>query len=608
MTADQTNMTVPQLSTRGRAHAASITPFWTVFDTVLRDVHCPQRNPRGIINMGIANNSLMEKELLQYLATHLELDPTDLTYGTSLHGSTRLFAALTKHFNRSVFAPVTPVTSQHLLTGPGCGPLLDQLFEHLADPGEGVLVAAPYYNGFDADLATRSHVRCLPVHSTRGDGSEAEAFSGHGALANFEETMVKYKRDEGVTSRAIIVCNPHNPVGRCYDREALLAYGRFAEKHNLHIVFDEIYALSTFPTSDDASPVSFTSALNIDWEKEAGCHPARIHILTSASKDFGLNGFRLGIFISQHNAELVSAMKVTTKLYMVSSPADALFSCLLTDDDFFPAFVQENQRRLSAAYESMKKWCLKHDIPYTASNAGHFLLIDFSRFLDNSSAGKETDLWTRCFKERVSITPGSNYHHPKVGVFRVTFSMPEAALSEGLQRLERALGLRQTVDASGARVEAPAEKSSAKDSSEAATVTVETLPFRSAAPEPCRESRADWARADERPSNKRGASSRSTSPSFFRGTKGNFWRPSSRSSRPSSPTPVNISRPSSPFKLKPSVLTQLSRGFASTSVAGAGAAAVAGVLDAEESRRRQAEVDRALEHVRLSGKVVGCLC
>lgn len=31
-----------------------------------------------------------------------------------------------------------------------------------------------------------------------------------------------------------------NPVGRCYDRDALLVYGRFAEEHDLHLVFDEV--------------------------------------------------------------------------------------------------------------------------------------------------------------------------------------------------------------------------------------------------------------------------------------------------------------------------------------------------------------------------------
>jgi 1-aminocyclopropane-1-carboxylate synthase len=36
--------------------------------------------------------------------------------------------------------------------------------------------------------------------------------------------------------------------------------------------------------------------MSIDVEKEAGCHPGRVHQLYGASKDFCLNGLRIGLF------------------------------------------------------------------------------------------------------------------------------------------------------------------------------------------------------------------------------------------------------------------------------------------------------------------------
>ncbi|CAO1633260.1 unnamed protein product [Sympodiomycopsis kandeliae] len=429
----------PSLSTRGSAHASTMSPFWSVFDDMLRDVYQAEKNPDGIINMGIANNSLMEKDLLSFFSANLKLDPTDLTYGTSLYGSTRLFNALAKHYNGPAFSPAVPVRADQILTGPGCGSLLDQVFEHIADAGDSVLLSAPYYNGFDADLSIRAGVKCVPVFSTLGDGSEDASFTGETALRGFEEALLK-TLEAGSKVKATIVCNPQNPLGRCYDRRALLSYGRFAEKHNLHLVFDEIYAMSVFPTSDNRTPQPFISALNIDWQSEASCDPSRIHILSSASKDFGLNGFRIGTFISQHNAELFAAMKVTTKLYMVSSPADALFSALIEDTKFYDWFVETNRKRLTAAYEVIKKWCIRHKIDYKPSNAGHFVLVDLSRFLVEHS-GQEVGLWSKVLQHRVAITPGSNYHCVATGWFRITFSMEEAIMMEGLCRLEKALGL-----------------------------------------------------------------------------------------------------------------------------------------------------------------------
>ena len=34
----------------------------------------------------------------------------------------------------------------------------------------------------------------------------------------------------------MIMCNPNNPLGFIYQRETILAYCRFAEKHNIHLL------------------------------------------------------------------------------------------------------------------------------------------------------------------------------------------------------------------------------------------------------------------------------------------------------------------------------------------------------------------------------------
>lgn len=232
---------LPALSTRGQKHGSKVTPFWDIFDRIIGNAYCHEANPHGIVNMAISNNYLLEPELLAYFGANLQMQPTDLTYGTSLFGSHRLFATLCKHFNSATFSPVRPVEPHHLITGPGCGPLLDQLAEHLAEPGDAMLVAAPYYNGYDADLSCRGEVQCIPVFSDSDDGSGPSNFEGRSALRRFaaaKEAWEKENKGNGV--KGVIVCNPHNPVGRCYDREALLEYGRFAEQHNVHLVFDEV--------------------------------------------------------------------------------------------------------------------------------------------------------------------------------------------------------------------------------------------------------------------------------------------------------------------------------------------------------------------------------
>lgn len=56
--------------------------------------------------------------------------------------------------------------------------------------------------------------------------------------------------------------------------------------------------------------------LSLDVEKETGqpFDRSRLHIVYSFSKDFGINGFRLGAVISQHNAFLLRCMMASVFL------------------------------------------------------------------------------------------------------------------------------------------------------------------------------------------------------------------------------------------------------------------------------------------------------
>lgn len=54
-------------------------------------------------------------------------------------------------------------------------------------------------------------------------------------------------------------CLDNNPVSR----EMLLAYCRFAEKHDLHLISDEVYALSVFENDSEYSVLVYTTSLEM---------------------------------------------------------------------------------------------------------------------------------------------------------------------------------------------------------------------------------------------------------------------------------------------------------------------------------------------------------
>jgi len=239
----------------------------------LTDNYHPETHPNGIINIGTAENTLMVPELTQYYEKAFKLIPMDFTYGDGICGTTRLFAALANFFNEW-FLPIKRVEHAHIITGSGASCILNHLFRAIADPGEGVLIASPYYPGFDNDLLIMDNAIPIPVNVPLEDMFQLRE------VECLEQALLR----SDVPVRAVILCNPHNPLGRCYSRETIIAYANFCEKYNLHLISDEIYALSVFPSKEVPQPEKFMSALSINFG-DFDIDSSRIHVVYGMSKD-----------------------------------------------------------------------------------------------------------------------------------------------------------------------------------------------------------------------------------------------------------------------------------------------------------------------------------
>ncbi|KAF9375889.1 hypothetical protein BGX21_003659, partial [Mortierella sp. AD011] len=92
-------------------------------------------NPSGIINLGVAENQLMTKELAEIL----------FGYGESPSGS----KILRKHFANNIFNryfnPHEPVHGEHIVLAAGCSAIVDNFTFSVCDPGDGILITTPYY-------------------------------------------------------------------------------------------------------------------------------------------------------------------------------------------------------------------------------------------------------------------------------------------------------------------------------------------------------------------------------------------------------------------------------------------------------------------------------
>jgi hypothetical protein len=133
------------------------------------------------------------------------------------------------------------------------------------------------------------HTGIVPIPV--GVGSLDDVF-GKGMIPTLEKGL----RDAPVPIKAVVMTNPHNPLGRCYSKENLIEMMQFCQRHDLHLIVDEVFALSEHGCSDLRQPRKFTSALAIDAAAH-GCDATKIHVIWSISKDLRATGARLVSFI-----------------------------------------------------------------------------------------------------------------------------------------------------------------------------------------------------------------------------------------------------------------------------------------------------------------------
>ena len=116
-----------------------------------------------------------------------------------------------------------------LIHSPGVVPSMNMLVKMLTKEDEKVLIQIPVYPPFAASVKTGK--RTLVTNELVKDEN------GYYTI-DFED-LEKKLSDEKVT--LMILCNPHNPVGRVWKKEELQKIGDLCVKYNVRILADEIW-------------------------------------------------------------------------------------------------------------------------------------------------------------------------------------------------------------------------------------------------------------------------------------------------------------------------------------------------------------------------------
>ncbi|OQD74690.1 hypothetical protein PENDEC_c010G07094 [Penicillium decumbens] len=370
-----------------------------------------ETNPKGLISFGTAENVVFTLDSISYRSTTVS--------------NARLPSVAAAHMDR-VLKTYTSIKPEDVFVADSPTSLGNMLGYNLAAPGEGILVNRPVYGRFELDYGIEAGVEIIYA-----DTDTEEAFTPN-AVEKYEQALADAKA-RGVNIRAVLLVNPHNPVGRCYPVKTLKHIARFCDRHRLHLISDEVYASCVFDTGDPEA-VPFTSMLSLNLQDLID--PKLVHVLYGFSKDFASGGLRLGFMVTQ-NEQLRLACKMSSRFHSPSQAAVTIGMAILEDQDFVETFTAKTRVSLAAGYKLATSTLDQAGINYIkGGNAGFFIYIDLSTFLPSGASIREREfaLAERLVDAGVFLHPGEE-HGKDAGWFRLVFSQDESALKEGLRRL-----------------------------------------------------------------------------------------------------------------------------------------------------------------------------
>lgn len=303
--------------------------------------------------------------------------------------------------------------SQVLVTNGGKQAVYEA-FATLLDPGDEVLVPAPYWTTYPEAIALAGGVT-VPVLTDENSGYLA-------SVQQLEAARTK-------NTKVLLFVSPSNPTGAVYPRDQVAAIGRWAAGNGLWVVTDEIYEHLVYAGAE-------FSSIPVETPQIAD----RTVILNGVAKTYAMTGWRVGWMIGpqdvikaatnlqSHVTSNVANVSQAAALAAVSGNLDAVVKMRAAFDrrrrtitqmlNEIPGVVCPEPRGAFYAYPSVKELLGKE----IAGRRPQTSIELASLILDEAE---------------VAVVPGEAFGTP--GYFRMSYALGDADLEEGVTRMGKLL-------------------------------------------------------------------------------------------------------------------------------------------------------------------------
>ena len=326
------------------------------------------------------------------------------THYTSNLGTPALRQAIARYLARRFDA--TFDWQNEILVTVGVSEAIDLAIRAICSPGDEVLYHEPCFVSY-APTIRLAHAVPMCVETRVED--------------DFRLTVEALERKVTPRTRAILLNFPCNPTGATLSREDMLGILRFARKHDLLVLADEVYSELVYTSEELVSFATFPEFHDL------------VLLLNGFSKSWAMTGYRLGYACGPN--DVIDAMMKIHQYGIMSAPTlsqAAGVEAMDHGDRDVDRMRREYRRRRDYLVPALNALGLRTGLPKGA----------FYIFSDVRSTGMQDEEFAlKLLKEfGVACVPGSAFGRCGVGFVRMSYATSMERIRLAVERISRMLG------------------------------------------------------------------------------------------------------------------------------------------------------------------------
>jgi cystathionine beta-lyase len=354
----------------------------------------------------------------------LPMSLSDMEFQTS----PRIISALEKRVQHGIYGYTKPtkeyfqaishwIASQYdwrveedwLLITAGVMPAISMAIQAYTNPGDKIIIQPPVFYPFGSVIENNGRIvlrNSLVLEDER-------------YVMDFDD-LAKKASDPG--TKMIILCSPHNPVGRVWSHEELTRLGEICEEHDLLIVSDEIHCDLVYSWAD------FTTFGVIDDR-----YLDRLVVCNSPSKSFNLPGLKIATTIIPNPVLREEFRTVLRNLEQLFSENTLGTLALQTAYEQGEPWLGQLKKYLEANYLFLESYIDEHIPNLRLQKAEGLYLV----WIDCRNLGLDEEELRHLFVNQARVYPvlGITYGEEGEGFIRLNIACPRVVLEEALKRI-----------------------------------------------------------------------------------------------------------------------------------------------------------------------------